>query len=186
MDIKNVRSKFQIPIDFLVATEYTTDLTHASYNLQQGSLNRDIFLHICNNLPPNLEGHLVSFSNQDYIVYRNLNEPFSNNHYTYELLPVLVQVELAEITKVENAIGSSKPTIGVYKIYPAYLDTFATSEMRRPTQQMVQMYQQEFVFASKQLDMTKDYKLRYNGNYFKIKSKLSDNGVTKLFAIEDV
>lgn len=186
MDIKNVRSKFQTAIDFSVVTDYTTDLSHASYNLQQGSLNRDIFLHISNEIPPNLEGHIISVFNQDYIVYRNLNEPFSNNHYTYELLPLLVQVEVAVVTSSSNAIGTSKPSIGTYQIYPAYLDTYATTEMRRPTQQLVQMYQQEFVFAKEQLDLTKSYKLKYQGNFFKIKSKLSDNGVVKLFAIEDV
>jgi len=177
---------FQQNIDFLVLTDYFTDLTHATYNLQQGSLNRDIFLHIRNNMPPNLEGHLISISNQEYIVYRNLNEPFSNDHYTYELLPILVQVELAIISTEKNAIGTSSPEIGQYTLFPAYLDTFATTEMRRPTQQPVQMYQQEFVFATEQLDLDSDYKLRYQGNYFKIKSKLSDNGVVKLFAIEDV
>ena len=186
MDIKNVRSMFQTTIDFSIVTNHAIDLSHASYNLQQGSLNRDIFLHIRNDMPPNLEGHIISVYNQDYIVYRNLNEPFSHDHYTYELLPILVQVELAEITTVPNAIGTSKPVVGPYTLYPAFLDTYATTEMRRPTQQLVQMYQQEFVFASEQLDLSKDYKLKYQGNFFKIKSKLSDNGVVKLFAIEDV
>ncbi len=185
MDIKNVRAKFQQNIDFLVLTDYTIDLSHASYNLQQGSLNRDIFLHIRNEMPPNLEGHIVSISNQDYIVYRNLNEPFSNEHYSYELLPLFVQVEIAEVTTVPNAIGTSKPTIGTFKIYPAWMNTYATTEMRRPAQQVVQMYQQEFGFAVQQLDLTKEYKMRYSGNYYKIKSKLTDNGLIKIFAIED-
>ena len=185
MDIKNVRGFFQQSIDFFVLTEYTTDLTHATYNLQQGSLNRDIFLHIRNDLPPNLEGHLISIGNQDYIVYRNLNEPFSNKHYSYELLPLFVQVEIAEVTAASNAIGTAKPVIGTYKLYPAWMNTYATTEMRRPAQQVVQMYQQEFGFATKQLDLTKEYKLKYSGNFYKIKSKLTDNGLIKLFAIED-
>ncbi len=185
MDIKNVRGFFQNVIDFSIATEYTTDLNHASYNLQQGSLNRDIFLHIRNELPPNLEGHIVNISNQSYIVYRNLNEPFSTKHYTYELLPLFVQVEIAEVTTEANAIGGGVPVIGQYKIYPAWMNTYATTEIKRPAQQVVQMYQQEFGFALHQLPLDKEYKLRYAGNSFKIKSKLTDNGLVKLFAIED-
>ena len=48
------------------------------------------------------------------------------------------------------------------------------------------MYQQIFGFATEQLDMTKDYKLKYQGRFFKLKSRLRDNGLIKLFAIEDV
>jgi len=186
MDIRNVRSKFQKDIDFLVVTNYTTDLSHASYNLQQESLNSDVFLHIRNNAAPNLEGHLININSQEYIVYKQLKEPFSLNHYIYQVLPVFVQVEVAEITTTQNAIGASNPVVGEYCSYSAYLDTNATTEMRRPTQQPVQMYKQTFSFAAEQLDVSKEYSLKYEGRFFKLKSRLSDNGIVKIIAIEDV
>lgn len=186
MDIANVRRHFQKPASFSVLTPYNKSLSRVLFNLSQGSLRDEINLHITSDSDLNLIGHLIKIANQTYIVYRQLGEPFSTTHYLYNLLPAISIVSLAEITTAKNAIGSAPPTIGLYKDYFCFINSYATAELQRPTQQVTQMYQQEFVLANKSIDLSKTYKLAYLGQAYKIKSKLLDNGLVKIFAVEDV
>lgn len=188
MDIRNVRLHFQKPIDFEFLTTYDTpyQLYKAKYNLSQSTLRDEVTLHVYSPSDLNLLGHAIKIGYQVYLVYRQLSEPFSSNHYLYTLVPAISQVNLAVVTSSKNAIGSTAPVVGPYEAYYCFLNSYATTEITRPTQQVTQMYQQEFMLASKSIDLSNTYKLAYMGQPYKIKSKLLDNGIVKIFAVEDV
>lgn len=186
MDIRDVRRHFHKPVDFTVLTPYSIALNRATFNLSQSTLKDEVNLHVYSNTNLDLVGHVVRIANQSYAIYRQLGEPFSSNHFIYTLIPTVSIVKLAEVVTVKNAIGSAPPAVSNYVEYPCFLNSYATTEIQRPTQQVTQMYQQEFVLASKSIDLSKTYKLNYMGQAYKIKSKLLDNGIVKIFAVEDV
>lgn len=188
MDIREIRRHFQKPVNFTVLTTYAKPflLLRAQYSLSQTTLRDEVTMHVYSKDDLELIGHAIQIGAQTYIVYRQLSEPFSNNHYLYTLMPAISSVSLATVTTAKNAIGSTAPTLGEYVAYPCFLNSYATTEITRPTQQVTQMYQQEFMLASKAIDLSKTYKLSYMGQPYKIKSKLLDNGILKIFAVEDV
>jgi hypothetical protein len=181
MDLSLTRAHFLKSIDFTIETHYIKDLSHASYSLNMDSLKSAYILHISNESDLELEGHEIKIGLQPFIVYRSAIEPISFQHYTYELLPLTTYIELAIVTKVTNAIGAGAPSIGTYVKFNCSLRNNSETGS-----QPVPVFQQEFSVASKAYDPTKEYKLRYLGRAYKLKSRLMDNGATKLYAIEDI
>jgi len=183
MDIRNVRARFQHKVDFFIANYASENKFQMLYSLQQDSTKmRYIHLYITSNTDPKLEGKHINIKNQDYLVYKTINEPFSFNEWTYRLLILSEKIELRQVMAEDNVIGGSKIVLtdgDNFKIdgddlkvingtYLAFLQDRISSE--EGVQPMVSSELHFLLPLSEPIDPSKNYDILYKGVRHKLKN----------------
>lgn len=201
MDLSRVRSKFSKTIDFFISNISAPLKFQMSYSLQQDSLNsRDLRLLVNSPVNPKLLGKYITIENQNYIVYNELNEPFSLNQYVYYLLPCNGEVEIKYIHAAKNAIGSTlevqtdgNMTIidGNVKsyysnIFPVYIDSFLKINAYNETQPVSTYDVTMFLPTDIPFDQKNNFVIYYLGNKYKLTAVLKLLGAYKLSVIKDL
>lgn len=109
MDIRYVRNRFQKEVDFFISNYVPSNVNQMYYSLQQDSTKmRYIQLYITCDVNPKLEGKHIRIGDQDYLVYKEANEPFSFSQWSYKLLVLTEPIQIKEVLAESNAIGGSK------------------------------------------------------------------------------
>ena len=201
MDLSRVRSKFSKTIDFFISNISAPLKFQMSYSLQQDSLNsRDLRLLVNSPVNPKLLGKYITIENQNYIVYNELNEPFSLNQYVYYLLPCNGEVEIKYIHAAKNAIGSTleiqtdgNMTIidGNVKsyysnVFPVYIDSFLKINAYNETQPVSTYDVTMFLPTDIPFDQKNNFVIYYLGNKYKLTAVLKLLGAYKLSVIKDL
>ena len=201
MDLSRVRSKFSKTIDFFISNISAPLKFQMSYSLQQDSLNsRDLRLLVNSPVNPKLLGKYITVENQNYIVYNELNEPFSLNQYVYYLLPCNGEVEIKYIHAAKNAIGSTleiqtdgNMTIidGNVKsyysnVFPVYIDSFLKINAYNETQPVSTYDVTMFLPTDIPFDQKNNFVIYYLGNKYKLTAVLKLLGAYKLSVIKDL
>ena len=201
MDLSRVRSKFSKAIDFFVSNISAPLKFQMSYSLQQDSLNsRDLRLLVNSPVNPKLLGKYITVENQNYIVYNELNEPFSLNQYVYYLLPCNGEVEIKYIHAAKNAIGSTLEiqtdgnsaiidgNIKSYysNVFPVYIDSFLKINAYNETQPVATYDVTMFLPTDIPFDQKNNFVIYYLGNKYKLTAVLKLLGAYKLSVIKDL
>lgn len=201
MDLARVRSKFGKAVDFFISNITTSLKTQLTYSLQQDSLNsRDLRLLVTCKHNPKLLGKYIAIENQHYIVYNELNEPFSLNQYVYYLLPCNGEIELKYIHTAKNAIGSTlelKTDGNIANIdgnikafysntYPAYIDSFMKINAYNETQPTPTFDVTVYLPIDIAFDQKNNFVIYYLGNKYKLTAVLKLLGAYRLSMIKDV
>ena len=183
MNIRDVRARFQRKVDFFIADYAPENKFHMRYSLQQDSTKmRYIHLYITSTVDPKLEGKHIRIMNQDYLVYKEVNEPFSSNEWTYKLLILSEEIELRQVIAEDNAIGGSKVALtdgNNFKIdgdslkiingtFLAFLQDRISSEVG--VQPVVASELYFLLPLSNPIDPSKNYDVLYRGVQHKLKN----------------
>ena len=201
MDLSRVRSKFSKAIDFFVSNISAPLKFQMSYSLQQDSLNsRDLRLLVNSPVNPKLLGKYITIENQNYIVYNELNEPFSLNQYVYYLLPCNGEVEIKYIHAAKNAIGSTLEiqtdgnmsiidgNVKSYysNVFTVYIDSFLKINAYNETQPVATYDVTMFLPTDIPFDQKNNFVIYYLGNKYKLTAVLKLLGAYKLSVIKDL
>ena len=201
MELSRVRSKFNKAIEFFISNSNAQLKSHASYSLQQDSLNsRDLRLLVNCDYNPKLLGKYIIIENQTYIIHNELNEPFSHNQYIYYLLPCNAEVTIKYINTAKNAIGSTLEIetdgnlalidgqIKSYysNVFPAYVDSFLQMDRFSNSQPNSSFNVSVFLPIDIPFNQKQNFNIFYLDNKYKISAVLKVLGAYKISMIKDV
>lgn len=199
MDVAAVRGKFQKEIDFFISDYVPDNINHLRYSLQQDSTKmRFIHLYITSEVDPKLEGKHIRIKNQDYLVYKSINEPFSFKEWTYKLLVLSECIEIKELMAESNSIGGSTMIITDGKdfkidgnslkvINGSYLvflqDRISNDEGEQP---IIASELTMLLPLSSPLKSNKNYEILYKGVKHKLKNISVSFGAWVLKVVKDI
>jgi len=199
MNIRDVRARFQKEVDFFIA-DYASEIKNQMrYSLQQDSTKmRDIHLYVTCEVDPKLEGKHIKVENQDYLVYKEVHEPFSFEEWSYRLLVLSEDIQLREVMAEKNAIGGSKILLtdgeeylidgDTLKVingnYKAYLQDRISSDVSSQPIVASELYM--LLPLSEPINPNGNYDVLYHGVKYKLRSITVSFGAWMLKITKDV